>query len=54
VNELDQEKLAPLHRLNYHGSIADALADIRSQEEIDQVFASRSSCWKVLIGIILD
>jgi len=36
---LDQEKLTPLLRLKYRGSIADALADLGRAEEIGQVFA---------------
>jgi len=39
VEELDQEKLTPLLRLKYHNSIADAVADLGSAEEIRQVFA---------------
>jgi type I restriction enzyme R subunit len=38
VNELDQEKLAPLLRLKYHNSIADAVADLGDPEEIGTVF----------------
>ena len=39
VEELNQEKLAPLLRLKYRGSIADAVADLGSAAEIGQVFA---------------
>jgi len=39
VEELDQEKLTPLLRLKYHGSISDALADLGRPEEIGKVFA---------------
>ena len=39
VDELDQEKLTPLLRLKYHNSIADAVADLGSPEEIGKVFA---------------
>ncbi len=39
VRELDQEKLTPLLRLKYHGSIADAVADLGRPEEIGKVFA---------------
>jgi type I restriction enzyme R subunit len=40
VQELDQEKLAPLLRLKYHDSIADAVADLGGEpEEIGRVFA---------------
>lgn len=38
VNELDQEKLAPLLRLKYSNSIADAVADLGKPEEINKVF----------------
>jgi type I restriction enzyme R subunit len=38
VDELDQEKLAPLLRLKYHNSIADAVADLGKPEEINNVF----------------
>lgn len=38
VEELDQEKLTPLLRLKYHGSIADAVADLGRPEEIGRVF----------------
>lgn len=36
VEELEQEKLTPLLRLKYHDSIADALADLGSAEEVAQ------------------
>jgi type I restriction enzyme R subunit len=39
VQELAQEKLAPLLRLRYQNSIADALADLGKPEEIGQLFA---------------
>ncbi len=39
VEELDQEKLTPLLRLKYHGSIADAVADLGRPDEIGRVFA---------------
>jgi len=39
VQELDQEKLAPLLRLKYHDSISDATADLGRPEEIGRVFA---------------
>ncbi len=38
VGELDQGKLTPLLRLKYHGSIADAVADLGRPEEIGKVF----------------
>jgi type I restriction enzyme R subunit len=38
VDELDQEKLAPLLHLKYHDSIADAVADLGKPEEIRKVF----------------
>lgn len=40
VQELAQEKLAPLLRLRYHNSIADAVADLGQPEQIGQLFAS--------------
>ena len=39
VRELDQEKLAPLLKLKYHNSMADAVADLGEPEEIGRVFA---------------
>jgi len=39
VEELDQNKLAPLLRLKYHDSIADAVADLGKPEDISKVFA---------------
>jgi len=36
---LAQEKLTPLLRLQYHDSIADAVADLGKPEEIGAVFA---------------
>ena len=38
VEELDQDKLAPLLRLKYHNSITDATADLGKPDEIRQVF----------------
>jgi type I restriction enzyme R subunit len=38
VDELGQDKLTPLLRLQYHDSIADALADLGKPEEIGAVF----------------
>jgi type I restriction enzyme R subunit len=40
VQELSQEKLAPLLRLRYQNSIADAVADLGKPEEIGQLFAN--------------
>ncbi len=40
VQELAQEKLAPLLRLRYQNSIADAVADLGRPEDIGQLFAS--------------
>ena len=39
VNELDQDKLTPLLRLQYHDSIADAVADLGKPDEIGRVFS---------------
>lgn len=39
VEELDVAKLAPLLRLKYHDSMADAVADLGKAEEIGQVFS---------------
>jgi len=39
VEELGREKLTPLLRLKYHNSIADAVADLGTPEEIGRVFA---------------
>lgn len=39
VEELDQEKLAPLLQLKYHNSIADAVKDLGAPEDIGSVFA---------------
>jgi type I restriction enzyme R subunit len=39
VEELDQEKLTPLLWLKYHGSIADAVADLGRPEDIGMLFA---------------
>ncbi len=38
VAELDESKLAPLLRLQYHDSIADAVADLGQPDEIEKVF----------------
>jgi type I restriction enzyme R subunit len=38
VDQLDQEKLAPLLRLKYSNSIADAVADLGKPEEINKAF----------------
>jgi type I restriction enzyme R subunit len=38
VEELDQDKLNPLLQLKYHGSIADAIADLGRPDEIGSVF----------------
>lgn len=38
VEELDQEKLSPLLRLKYHNSLADAVTDLGSPEEIGNAF----------------
>jgi type I restriction enzyme R subunit len=39
VDELDQDKLTLLLRLRYHGSIADAVADLGAPAEIGRTFA---------------
>lgn len=39
VEELDAEKLTPLLRLKYNNSMADAVADLGSPEEIGQAFS---------------
>jgi type I restriction enzyme, R subunit len=39
VRELDQDKLAPLLRLRYHDSVADAVADLGTPEHISKLFA---------------
>jgi type I restriction enzyme R subunit len=39
VDELDQDKLTPLLRLQYHDSIADAVADLGRPDEIGRVFS---------------
>jgi type I restriction enzyme R subunit len=39
VGELDQEKLSPLLKLKYSNSIADAVADLGSPEEIGNAFS---------------
>ena len=39
VEELDQEKLAPLLRIKYHDSMADAIADLGRPDEIRKIFA---------------
>ena len=40
VEELDQAKLTPLLHLQYHDSIADAVADLGEPEDIGRVFAN--------------
>ena len=39
VRELDRDKLGPLLRLRYRGSIADAVADLGKPDEIGRVFS---------------
>ena len=39
VEELDQSKLAPLLRLKYHDSIADAVNDLGAPEQIGLIFS---------------
>jgi type I restriction enzyme, R subunit len=39
VEELDQNKLTPLLRLKYPGSIADAVADLGKPEDIRTIFS---------------
>jgi len=39
VEELDQAKLAPLLKMKYHDSIADAVADLGRPDEIGKTFA---------------
>jgi type I restriction enzyme R subunit len=39
VDELDQDKLPPLLRLQYHDSIADAVADLGRPDDIGKVFS---------------
>ncbi|MDO8794640.1 MAG: hypothetical protein Q7J25_08480 [Vicinamibacterales bacterium] len=39
MEELDQEKLAPLLRLKYRDSIADAVKDLGPAERIGEAFA---------------
>jgi type I restriction enzyme R subunit len=39
VDELDQDKLTPLLRLQYHDSIADAVTDLGRPDEIGRVFS---------------
>ena len=39
VRELDRDKLGPLLRLRYRGSIADAVADLGTPDEIGRVFS---------------
>jgi type I restriction enzyme R subunit len=39
VDELDQDKLTPLLRLQYHDSIADAVADLGRPDEIGRIFS---------------
>ena len=38
VDELDPDKLAPLLKLKYHNSIADAVADLGKPEDINKTF----------------
>lgn len=38
VDELDQEKLSPLLKLQYNNAIADASADLGRPEEVREVF----------------
>ena len=38
IGALDQEKLTPLLRLKYHGSIADAVAELGRPDEIGKLF----------------
>jgi type I restriction enzyme R subunit len=38
VDELDQEKLAPLLHLKYHDSIADVLPDLGKPDVIRNIF----------------
>ena len=40
MEELDQEKLTPLLRLNYHDSIADTVADLGKPDEIGRIFTA--------------
>jgi len=39
VEELGQDKLAPLLKLKYNNAIADAVADLGKPEEIGTIFA---------------
>ena len=39
MQELAQEKLAPLPRIRHRNSIADAVADLGKPEQIGQLFA---------------
>jgi type I restriction enzyme R subunit len=39
VQELDQEKLAPLLKLRYHDSLLDAIADLGEPDLIGRIFA---------------
>ena len=39
VQELDQDKLAPLLKLRYHDSIHDAIADLGKPELVAKLFA---------------
>jgi type I restriction enzyme R subunit len=38
VDELDPDQLAPLLKLKYHNSIADAVADLGKPEDINRTF----------------
>ncbi len=40
VEELSREKLNPLLRLQYHNSIADAVAELGRPDEIAKVFTN--------------
>ena len=40
VEELSQEKLAPLLKLRYNNAIADAVVDLGRPEQIGQMFAN--------------
>ncbi len=44
IQELDQEKLAPLLKLRYHDSIADAIADLGDATLIGRIFAGFQTC----------
>ena len=44
VDELDQDKPAPLLRLQYHDSIDDAVDDLGRPDEIGKVFSGFQKC----------